>query len=64
MSNRVYKTGKAYKNISHIMYFNYNKKSYYVSTYIKLRKNSNTSNNKIELWKPWLVSDLFLNKFL
>lgn len=44
-SNRAYTIGKNWKNLRYIIYFDYNKKGYYISTYIKLIKVFDTLDN-------------------
>lgn len=43
--NKTYITNKDCKDQSYIIYFNYNKKSYYISTYTKPKENSDNSDN-------------------
>lgn len=42
VSNRVFLITKDNKNMNYIIYFNYNIKDHYTSTYTKLEKNHNT----------------------
>lgn len=45
MFKKTCSTSRNYKNLSHITYFTYNKKRYYISTCTRSRKDYNTSEN-------------------
>lgn len=43
--DKTYTKNRKYNNLGHITYFNYDKKSHYITIYIILKKNLNVTND-------------------